>query len=200
MTRVVRRLVRAVGLLFVAVAAVLCTYGPGFTAPLPPGVSDSLTVFDPTGSIFAQVTATEADEITNGPGQVYIIPMAGLVDSTQFGNATTLFESGNPSFSSDIFGIASLVAGCLDPNGLCLGFSSDTETLPQPFGTFPINLPEGNGVFDATMYLTPDFQAQGFTAQFVSDSEVPAPPSLVLLGLGVLVAMRWMRPKEHALL
>jgi hypothetical protein len=157
-------------------------------------ISDSFTVRNAAGAIVAQVIATEADEVRLGPGNVYIIPNAGFVDPSQFGNFTTLFETaGNPNVLSDIFGIAAGIPGCLDDAGFCLAFSSDVDGVPFPFGASTTrNFFEDGGVFDATLYLSAAMRANGFTATFISDPDtVPEPGSLALIGIAaVALALR----------
>jgi hypothetical protein len=144
-------------------------------------ISDYLKVYDPTGSIAYAVYATESQELENGPDYIYYISVTGLIDPNQFGNATVLVETSGPLAGqySDIFGIANI-----DSENY-LAFSSDTETMPIEFGTFPITLPENQLTYDATMYLNPDLQAAGYTAEFWSDSEVPVPGTLLLLSSGL---------------
>ncbi len=151
------------------------------TSPL----SDWLRVWDPAGNLVGEATVTEAEEVANGPDFIYIIPDIP-VDETQFGNYTTLWE-GNPTNFSDVFGIAFGVPGCLHPDQLCLAFSSDVEGIPGGFtgvGPGPAgHFEELDVVYDATFYLHPALQAEGFRAGFFSD--VPEPGSLLLLGIGL---------------
>jgi MYXO-CTERM domain-containing protein len=185
------KLLGAVGALALAVSAL-----PAAAGVIP---SDSLTVYDPNGNIavFPDITGAPTPAIVvvadfnEDPSTVYSINIPGIVDPTQFGNPTNLIEPGTtalPVWFSDIFGVA------IDANGqLLLSFSSDTETSPSKFaGVGTIMLPEGNGVFDATMYLERGLQAQGYHAQFISDSEpVPTPAALPgALGLGALLVLR----------
>jgi hypothetical protein len=198
------RLVR--GLLVFSAACLTCAGSIGAQAS--PIRSDSLTIFERTGAVFATAIATEADEAANGPNFIYILsifsPTFRLIDPTVFGNPTQVLEASG--LGSDIFGIASGVAGCLDPGGLCLAFSSDTDLLPvsfgispNPFGISPNQQPEGNGIFDATRFLDAGLRAQGFTAQFVSDVEaVPEPATIFLLGLSVAVGLAVVRRKFKA--
>jgi hypothetical protein len=174
-----------------------CCFGfaalPATAGPLLPGQSDSLTVYDPSGAVVAQTIATEADEVANGNGFIYIIPLGGLVSTAMFGNPTTVYEdAANPNDLSDIFGIASGVPGCLDGRGLCLAFSSDIDGIPFAFGPFPDNRFEASGVFDATRFLEERLIAQGFTAEFRSDVvTVPEPASASLIALGLMALAAW---------
>ena len=155
--------------------------------------SDCLTVFDPNGAIFQQVCATEADEETNTVQHFYVINAANLVDPAQNGNPTILLDPDETI--SDVFGIAAgFPPGC--DFEFCLGFVSDTETQAAFGKNIPpfLIFPESLGVFDATFYLAPILQDEGFTAQFVSDANIPEPATTALLGLGVL-AMGFARRK-----
>ena len=127
-----------------------------------PPVSDSMTVYDPNGGIFAQILAFEGNE---DPAHIYALSVG--IDPSQFGNPTVLTE-GN-GLDSDIFGVCTLDGGV----SLQLCFSSDSETQGVNYGTFPRTFPEGNGIWDATMYLDPSLQAAGYHATFISDTEVP---------------------------
>lgn len=146
-------------------------------------ISDSLTIFDPTGAVFAQVSATQEQETANGPNFIYLLPDGNLIDPTQLGHPTRILEpNGN---TSDIFGVFD------DPNcpsiDTCLGFMSDTNLLPVAIvGNFT-NLAEGKGSFDATQYLSATLRNNGSTAQFVSDAgdAVPEPATLALLTIGL---------------
>lgn len=146
-------------------------------------VSDTLTVYDPQGNVFMSASANEANE---DAATIISVPIA--VDAAQFGNATDILEPDGTV--SDIFGVCS----CGANNALALGFASDTDTQGVNFGSFPLSSPEGNGIFDATMYLDPALRNQGYTAQFISDAApVPEPATwaMMLLGFGAVgVALR----------
>jgi PEP-CTERM motif len=163
--------------------------------------SDSLAIIEPTGAVFATAIATEADEAANGPNFIYILsifsPTTRLIDPATLDNPTQVLEASGAV--SDVFGIFSGVAGCLDPAGLCLGFASDTDLIPVSLGNFPTQLPEGNGIFDATRFLDAGLRAQGFTAQFVSDVEgVPEPATIFLLGLSMAAGLAVVRRRLKA--
>lgn len=141
-------------------------------------VSDSLTVFDAAGKVVYSVSVTEALE---DPSEIYFINVTGLADANNSTPTTLLNADGS---YSDIFGVAYV-------NGdYFLGFNSDTESAPAAYGSAgSIFLAEGNGgPFDATVYLDPSYQAQGYTARFFSDADVvvPEPGSLNLLAGGLL--------------
>lgn len=170
------------GLLLVAVALLVAMEAaPAAAVQIQvDGLSDGLWVLDSNGNIFAFVTNTEADELANGPGFIYSIFDPFLPDPNQQGFATVLTDADG---DSDIFGVAVV------PQGQFLSYSSDLEGIPIPYGGDPnfTYLPEGpGGFFDATRYLNPALQAQGFTAVFFSDGNVPEPSTLVLAALGLI--------------
>jgi hypothetical protein len=164
-------------------------------APVPgraDAISDTLTVYNPNGTVFAQVSALDSQE---GAGtSVFLIGNAFIADPAQFGHATTLCEVAScnatspPSDFSDIFGVVQ--ASILGQNFFFLAFTSDGENgtaLGNQGTSFVLEIP--GFAYNATQYLLPSLQAQGYTATFVSDGEIPEPASLVLLGTGLLGLM-----------
>ena len=143
--------------------------------------SDSVTVFDGTGNIVEFLAISDADEIANGAGHVYVLQTRA--DVNQFGNYTTLYDDPlNPNLIGDIFGVGNT------GNGFFLAFASDVDGMDfsQFFGgQGPINIFEGSAlVFDMTMYLAADLRALNWTAVFQSDFEsVPEPLPLALLAV-----------------
>ena len=84
---------------------------PGFAD----SISDTLTVFSPNGSIFAQISALESQE-GNGD-QIFLIGSASLGSMAQIGNPLVLCESGPCDSStpnsqlSDMVGIVQATIG-----------------------------------------------------------------------------------------
>ena len=151
--------------------------------------SDTLTVYDPQGQIFSTVSEDEARE---DPSQILAVNAA--IDENLFGQALYLTEPDGTK--SDIFGICT----CGVNNVLALGFASDTETTGVNFGEFS-STPEGNGIFDATRFLSASLRDQGYTATFTSDGAVPEPATwaMMLVGFGGIgVAMRRKRRTSTA--
>lgn len=152
-------------------------------------ISDTLTVYNPDGTINSQINAMDSQE-GNGT-TIFLIGNPFLADPAQFGHATTLCEvpgcnaTSPASDFSDIFGVVQAqIAG---QTFYFLAFTSDGEN-GTPFGnqgaTFILEVP--GFAYDATQYLLPTLRAQGYTATFVSDGEVPEPGTLVLLGSGMI--------------
>ena len=142
--------------------------------------SDSVTVYDGNGDVVEFLAISEADEIANGPGFVYVLQTR--IDVNQFGNYTTLYDDPlNPNSIGDIFGVV------FSGNGSVLAFASDVDGIDfsQTFGgPGPNNIFEGSAlVFDMTMYLAADLRADGWTAEFRSDFESLAVPEPLPLGL-----------------
>ena len=143
--------------------------------------SDSVTVFGADDNIVEFLAISEADEIANGPGHVYILKIR--VDASQFGNYTTLYDDPlDPKSIGDYFGVVN-VGGAF-----FLGFASDVDgfDFSQIFGVSTSNnIFEGSApFFDMTMYLAADLRALGWTAEFRSDFEsVPEPLPLALLAV-----------------
>jgi hypothetical protein len=152
-------------------------------------ISDTLTVYNPNGTINSQISALDSQE-GNGTS-IFLIGNPFLANPAQFGHATTLCEVAGCSATSpasdfsDIFGVVQAqIAG---QTFYFLAFTSDGEN-GTPFGnqgaTFILEVP--GFAYDATQYLLPSLIAQGYTATFVSDGEVPEPGTLVLLGSGLI--------------
>ncbi|GBF80186.1 quinoprotein [Aphanothece sacrum FPU1] len=151
------------------------------------GVSDVFIILNPNGTIFDRIFAFGNEEADN---IYYFDPAVVAVNPDEVGDNTTLLEP-NGSWS-DNFGIFSI-------NGaLALGFISDPQANIPPTGSIvyyeePGSNPYGyileggpdskalTQYYDATFYLHPDLQLDGYIASFQSDT-VPEP--LTMLGAG----------------
>jgi len=160
---------------------------PAAASVIPPDVSDWLVVYDPAGNIIGEVWCTEEDEAQN-PGQAFLITDTTLADPAKLGYATVLVEPGTNQVS-DIFGVAWFEE---NPENYYLAFFDGESFNLQDLIDLNPNIilkPEDspNGWYDATYYLLPALQAQGYTAAFYSDPEpVPIPTALWLVGAGLL--------------
>jgi hypothetical protein len=164
-------------LLGILVIGMLLLVGAGASfAQIQSPISDSFTVYSPTGAVYDRIGITEAEEDASPSNFIYFQD-SNLADRSMFGSPTVVLEP-NGQYS-DIFGV-----GVVN-DVYYLAFSSDTETAGTPYGgQVPIMLPEGNGVFNATAYLNPVYREQGYTAEFRSD--IPEPATMLLLGLGLI--------------
>jgi hypothetical protein len=99
-------------------------------------------------------------------------------DRAQFGNAVTLIEPGGDVLNgsaSDVFGVFAAVAALLCPvHFRC----RERRVRRSSSSSFP---GDDCRSYDATIFLSPAFQAAGDTAQFFSDVDVPEPASIALL-------------------
>jgi hypothetical protein len=162
-------------------------------------LSDSLTIFDPTGTVVNQIQLFEDGSILSvgpigqfqigsvssggeDPNTIHYINVQNLVNPSLYGRPINVLESGTTL--SDTVGISQALAGPV----LFLAFNSDNDTIPFPFGPVGTDIvPEGNGHIDVTLFLNPVLVTNGFTAQFFSDPEVPEPASAGLLAAGLFI-------------
>jgi len=139
--------------------------------PASAGLSDFFQLIDPQGNVieFDLTKDLESGQI------IFYIPDPTLADPMQYGNATTLYQPGfdpqDPNGWSDIFGVI-----LLDDGNYYLAFSSDpNDETPDIYGgqgaIFIVEDHDMSNPYDATMYLNPALQAQGFRATFWSDPD-----------------------------
>ena len=186
------------------------------------GDSDVMSIFDPSGKVFAQAFAFGWEEDHN---VYYFDPAVVGVNAQMFGKYTTLLEA--DAHWSDTFGVAWIpgVPGQtmgdviwdgpipIIPGFLALAFMSDEQDparIPPPLDglTFiekagmanPVPEPDSDDsqyltiAYDATRYLAPELQLRGYTADFRSDIPEPASASLACLGIAGLLALRRRKP------
>ena len=187
-----------IGCLLVWALPMLAATMPPCPVSLPVGWSDSMVVCNGPITV-EQYPITELDEYQN-PDAIYTLTSAP--DLSQFGHATVFCEyagtcgPGLPQmYYSDIFGVA------FTNGGYYLAYSSDwadgtpyagSSAFIYVAGTCGEHAGEWCGWYDATMYLDPALQAQGYTAWFIS---TPEPTTMLLLGSGIGLLARKLRKK-----
>jgi hypothetical protein len=185
---------RLVGAAAAAISVVSLTAMPPASAA-PVTLSDTFTVFNLAGDIIVQTTVDESQS-PQGSGVFYVVGTSpNTLDAGGF--PTVLLEPDGTI--SDIFGVCIF---CGPTGGPAVAFMSDTTVplnvsdilnffAPRRIG---FRLLETDQPFDATSYLDPNNQAQGYTAQFRSDvftsdvnaTPIPAALPLFASGLGLM--------------
>jgi len=165
--------------------------------PVIGAISRSMTVFTPNNDVLASVSVDEAD--VNG-NELVPLDSPDLADPLQFTKFTAVLNLDGTL--SDIFGITVNAK-----NEFVLAFQSGSPSSPIPFPDSLIAqaaqvLPKGTGFLDATSYLLPDLQKEGYRAEFFSR---PSPSGAIpdmgrtssLLGLA-LAGFAFLRRKLSA--
>jgi hypothetical protein len=156
--------------------------------------ADSLVVYAPDHQPWKWVTATEA-QIQSGDVSFFINDPT-LANPNQWRHAATLVAP-NGTYT-DIVGVNSQDGGVT----FRLGFNPDSAAAAIAPGFGPGHVtPIGDGLFNATSYLNPTLQKEGYTALFMDlDADPPPVPdggsTAGLLGLAMLTMSRLRRPIE----
>lgn len=156
-------------------------------------VTNSLTIFDNFGTITNQVNLYDDNSMSCVGacgrmvfvGEVLFFSDSSLTNPALFGGGlyTQIQNSDN---TWDIIGLISIGSG-VGPSipGLSMNIGLATPLLGRNVIADP------SGLFDATQYLAPLLQAQGYTVQYArlaaGASSSPEPCTLVLLGGGLVL-------------
>ena len=177
------------------------------------GNADVLTIYTPDGTVLTQIFAFGQDE----DGHLYYFDRKVVpVDMERFGHYTALLESdGSWSEALGIFKVRDNSGHSGKEDRYVLGFTSDPLLARNAAGLpdmvyleaadlrNPVPLTSGEGdylsvPYDATRFLSKEWQAQGYKAEFRTATEVPEPGALGLVGLGLTGVMVAHHGKEHA--
>ena len=154
-------------------------------AQQPDYISDILWVLDEDNEIEYQIHVHKSEEDRNGAAYMYVLDVPGIADPNQWGNYTSVRKAPDYLIMSDAFGVINQ-----GPDYFLFFFSdTSTEECPYPLGPNTVYehlLPNGRygGMWNATMYLSPALQEEGWTAWFESGLTVPEPSTFVLWGCG----------------
>jgi len=151
-------------------------------------IADSITVFDPQGNVFQSPFGEAFVSVDTETGDIVSLNIPNLTDPLQEGPGHATALTDNKGNLTDVFGVI---------NGELAFASGPIQSPGSVLSVVAVIIPQDSGLFSATMYLSPDLRAEGYTAQFFSaPSSVPSVPdggaTSALLGLSVsgLVLLR----------
>jgi hypothetical protein len=179
--------------LFVGVAVALAA-GSAAAQTSPP--SDVFKLIFPGVPVNTYIIPEDATElpihfpgVDGDPGMV-VHPLVLLEPSGEISDVIGVMPLNSPYGNGNQIGIMSDVG----EKGIDPGFAASVFGIP----VLPPGISEPNGPLDVTQYLHPSMQANGATATFQSDNEVPEPSTVALLGMGALglLTYAWRRRKR----